>query len=666
MTRRSRSTTRRDEQGAVLVMTALCIVLLLVIVAIVIDLGATRGERRNAQLAVDNATSTAGLTLGDEGAVAACETALDYLELNLDSGPLTGGDCDTFDFILSACSDATSRADTWTSADGTFTVTIEHPVPDDSDLMASSSTIGANGLAIDAAADGTGCERIGIDIVTTGDAYFGNIVGDDERTSRIHAVALSTQPDPDELVVPAFLMLDRTACQSIFTNTGTNSTGLTYPDGTQRPDGILVHHNGQQPGVVHTDSDGSDCGNGTSDKAIWAAKPSSLNTIFVEALDADNPGVASAVAPDGKRAGGGINVPATQGQVVSRTPVDDIYQSAITYFHSQAYAAVTAAGQPANSNRYDCDGQPVGPQNATFTTAYIDCSFPPSEKPDFTLTGPTTVVFSEGVSLGNASRISLPTATTVNVRGGLSVSGGGGDNWAAFQAPAVRNMHVGGRIVITSNAILNLGAAPVSSNTMPTCTSTSPTARLAAFSPNGNADPALDISGRAALCAATVYLAGPRTFPDGTANNSYTELSLESGPPDCSPTQPCPWVTGNPSPGARFALTGEVTWRAPSATSAPLTPDIALPTSGGVEDLALWAEGAEKSEVKSGATLRTAGVYFTPNSVVELRSGNADTNPVDAQFIARQVKVFAGLFTMRPTLTNSVPVPLPRINNLIR
>src|SRR3546814_1497592 len=53
----------QDDRGATLIITALLMVALILIVAIVIDLGATRSDRRGIQAAVDNATAAAGQSL---------------------------------------------------------------------------------------------------------------------------------------------------------------------------------------------------------------------------------------------------------------------------------------------------------------------------------------------------------------------------------------------------------------------------------------------------------------------------------------------------------------------------------------------------------------------------------------------------------------------------
>jgi hypothetical protein len=663
---------RRDERGAVLVLSALMMVALVLVVAIVIDLGATRSDRRSSQLAVDNAASSAGYVLAESDAVAACEAALAYLRATLAAAPFTGGDCNTFAFdSTTPCSAVDQRTDEWVS--GIYTVLLEHPVPASSPLMRGSSTIGSETIPSSApgGADGDKCDRFGVQVATRSSSFFGGIAGQSERHSSSHAVALSMDGTPTQRIVPGFLLLDRTACQAVRTRTGAGSAKPPYPDGTARPDGILVHSNGTQAGTIHADSDGSDCGRATGDKVIWANEVGgALPTIYLEGLTPSTYGDLYAVAPDGARAGGGIRGNVGGGDVVSRRPVDDIFKTSIASFHSEAYPEVIGAGPPASSNTYDCNGDPVGAIDPAFTTAYIDCA---GGDPSFTLTGPTKVVFSNGLSLGNSKRVRLQTATTISIRGGLAVNGGGGANWAAFQAPAVRNMYVGGRVTVAGNGLLNIGAPAVTtaSISLPTCGSTPPTSRLAIFSPTGDSNAALEISGRAALCATTVYLAGPLQIPQTSsgplvANTSYSYLA-DTTTSGCSATLPCPLVAGNLAPGAHVRLGGEVTWRAPvNTTGSPLPDDMPLPANGGITGLALWAEGAPTAYVGKGATLNTAGVFFLPNATAELRSGNASTDPVDAQFIARTIDLFAGTFSMRPTIANAVPVPSPKIHNLIR
>jgi hypothetical protein len=268
--------------------------------------------------------------------------------------------------------------------------------------------------------------------------------------------------------------------------------------------------------------------------------------------------------------------------------------------------------------------------------------------------------------LNNSGRLLVQNTPDVTIRGGLDLNGGGGNNWSGFQGPQVRNMQVGGRVNVTDHGTFSLGASVVTTRDLPTCLTPAPTSRLTIFSATGDTRPALDVSGRLALCATTVYLAGPRTFPNGTANNVYSRQSLESGP-ECNPSLPCPLVSGNGSAGAYPAMTkGDIIWHAPTTPGVTLTPNMPLPTDGGIEDLALWGESALISKIGSGSTLRTRGIYFTPNSAVELRGGNSATEPVDAQFISRTVKMLGGTYTMRPSPANSVPIPAPGSVSLIR
>ena len=195
----------RTDHGSVIVLMALGITAIFLIVEIVIDLSATRSDRRNGQLAVDNAASSAGYAFADTDAVDACNTAIDYLEVTLDT-TFSGYDCSGF----AVCPGALPIE---ASAPG-YLLTLTHPVDDTSPLMAKPSTIGASSTPFSLDLPGTPCQRIGVELTTTGDSYFGGIAGQDSRTSTVHSVVLVAPPaDGDRLINLA--VLERHDCDAI-------------------------------------------------------------------------------------------------------------------------------------------------------------------------------------------------------------------------------------------------------------------------------------------------------------------------------------------------------------------------------------------------------------------------------------------------------------------
>ena len=105
---------------------------------------------------------------------------------------------------------------------------------------------------------------------------------------------------------------------------------------------------------------------------------------------------------------------------------------------------------------------------------------------------------------------------------------------------------------------------------------------------------------------------------------------------------------------------GSLQWSAPNQLTVQPTPG-----SVGFEDLALWGETANLSELKSGGDLRARGVYFLPNDRMEFRSP-ASATPQDAQFISRSLALLQGTLRMQPTPSNVVQVPLLGGSGLVR
>lgn len=674
------------DRGAILILFALTLVIIFMMVAFAVDLGFGRSDRRTNRSYSDLAAIAAGYHLAGNAdlnrfapqadPVEACKAAIRSLQTNAPDFQPSSADFSPYADAEAACTAHFATCDPSNLPlivpSGPWELTITHPV---SDSSISDSNFGADGLTDEDGDDP--CERMGIDLGHSRDTYFARVVGIPEVHTAGSAVVRGRLPDPNERVVPAFFMLDRTMCKAIWTNVG---AGTAAPDPSLLyGDGILVRSTGsgpeEQAGFMHTDSNAAECNPSvTGDYAVFAREPGGYDTMVVEPSASGQDGVIESTATNGRSGAGGTNVPVSVGDVIGREPVDEVYQSAITQLHGIASAAVNDTGAPVSPDptnnpviTYDCAGAPSTPPPASGPwIAYVNCA-------DFggPLTANASTVVFEGASVGNGQLVSFPNATNVTVRGLLQIDG-------TLHLPSAQNMYVGERFVVGSNGVVGLNAvydAAVSpSSTNPRCNANGAgpvagsTTRLVVFSPTGGApkDEAFVSAGRLAMCATTVYLPGEKN------DSSYDEKSVTSGA-ECSAEYPCPLVGANDIPGARYALSGDVNWFAPDTSTAALTAGMPLPPSGGIEDLALWGEGGgstnqtEGSSVKGGGTLFTySGVFFSPNSKVELQSGNANTGPVDAQFIARAVTILGGRFEMQPALQNTVPVPVRGSFQLIR
>jgi hypothetical protein len=85
------------------------------------------------------------------------------------------------------------------------------------------------------------------------------------------------------------------------------------------------------------------------------------------------------------------------------------------------------------------------------------------------------------------------------------------------------------------------------------------------------------------------------------------------------------------------------------------------------EDLAMWTESNERSEIKGQGTSVTTGVFFAPNATVDFSGQATQSQPRNAQFIARRLWLSGqGTLVLRPNPADSVQTPIPGGWSLIR
>lgn len=236
------------ERGAVLVLTAAAMLLIMGIAAITVDLAATRNDRSHNQAAADSAAAAAVVAMSQGSPAQGCEAATDYLEYHLDTSSLDI-DCSV---LLSGCDTATS-ARTVSGTSGTTTVSITYPVPDTDPLMGS-STVGLP-VVTGTKADGDACDRIAVLLTEDRSTFFAGVVGVERSRTSVHSVALAGV-DPDEVSNINLLLLNKTDCATISVSGGGSNGGVTVLPVVDPVTGE-VH-----PGSISVDSDGSACGGG--------------------------------------------------------------------------------------------------------------------------------------------------------------------------------------------------------------------------------------------------------------------------------------------------------------------------------------------------------------------------------------------------------------------
>ncbi len=222
-------------------MVALSLIMLLGVAAFAIDLSAMRLDRTLDQRVADAAASAGALATYESGGQTGCETALAYVELNVPQiGSLATSGCSS---VPASCDPLIATEVTQTA--GRFTVTMVYPVPDANALM-NPGALGSSSQPV-VTADGDPCERFGVRIAATHEASFAQVIGFEEGTTTVHAVARAFLPPPSGTPIN-LLILDRFGCETLKAsgNGGIIVDAIVDPD-----DGTLL------PGEAAADSDGS-------------------------------------------------------------------------------------------------------------------------------------------------------------------------------------------------------------------------------------------------------------------------------------------------------------------------------------------------------------------------------------------------------------------------
>lgn len=653
---------RQRERGVTLVLVALSLTVLFIIVALVIDYGFVQNTRQTGKTTTDAAVS-AGVNSLAPDAVArpwrgVCE-AYRYVQANepdrtftvtyLDGNetPVSGSPCSSLLTQQCLAGDPSSWA--WLRAtDGERVIDIRsgYTLPDPNFPEDAGSYAGDVGAP---------CDHLAVIAADVDPAYFGGIVGAVDYDTAIRSVG-RIKIGSINTGVPAFLMLDRTDCEVLSQQVGASEGG------------IIVESSGAgTPGIIHVDSAGTPCigASGNSPNA-YVVYSSELGTggsprpgLRVDGATAATKGILSLYAlaagntTNAWATAAGVSADIVSGAVISRTPVDEKYNPpspgtpTIKNLHEATVTLANAASVPAGYTQVASGGgcnNLDGNITVPTSRAFVNCPGGVTIGATLTFTNATHVVFNGPVDIGNNRALFMPVATNVVV-GGTSARG-----------LTVAN---GGRLGLNSTSFTNDDAS-----TRAACNAADgPASRISTLTvfgggSSGGTEGAVNIGGRAAICKTAAYLAGPKSV--GTHNAQ--QVVNGSGHPTCVAATPCP-LTGasNVAQNAHLIVSGTVRWTAPNRLTSTTPPAGAV----GTEDLALWTEAPQDSQIKSGGVLDAQGVFFLPNSYLLMRSP-ADFTPRDAQFIARKLKLLQGTLQMRPTAANNVQIPILESTSLVR
>ncbi|MEA3218039.1 MAG: hypothetical protein QOJ19_4195 [Acidimicrobiia bacterium] len=224
---------------------ALSMIAILAVLAIVIDLGATRSFRRDARSAADAGAAAGAVALSDTSSgTPTCVDAMAYAFRDVGDSPSSGAIGAACGSMVAACSGSAARTATLTF--NSTTVTVTNPVPDGSPLMDGTSLGGGVTQAVNAAVDGTPCDRVGVEITRPQPSFFRGVVGGGPSTYTVHSVAVHTTGPGRGEPTPALVALNQSACKAI-----DSGNGLIYLIGNEKG-----------PGIAYSDSDGPSCSAG--------------------------------------------------------------------------------------------------------------------------------------------------------------------------------------------------------------------------------------------------------------------------------------------------------------------------------------------------------------------------------------------------------------------
>jgi hypothetical protein len=401
----------RGERGATVVMVAMVLGALILVAALVVDMGGARSDQRANVVTADSAALAGAAELASSGS-AACTAAWKYVMATVGASAAAPA-CSS---LAAACSTSTAvRRVSATIED--LTVTFTHPVPAADPLMGTQPVT---------ASDGAACDRFGVRIRQV----HGEVLGGTPTTVSSSAVARLGK-DTGTAAVAALVVLNKTRCNALA------SLGSAV---------ITVTATATTPGRIVTDSDASAC---LASEVVIDTN----NTASITAQSAGtSPGVVSAYALTTRpvnafQASDNINPkPTAQARQVTRSPVDWRYNcktanacpTPAAPYVDQLVTAHSGTGLPTGFTRYSTTYSCSIAAKTTVTVPvgkwWVDCTSGLDIKGTLLFRGGTVVLDKApvigsggvwGVGCTLAACTNDPDASTVYLRSGnLDLSGG--------------------------------------------------------------------------------------------------------------------------------------------------------------------------------------------------------------------------------------------------
>ena len=688
-TRRARR--RRDERGAIAIIVAVSMVLILVAAAMVMDFGLVRIDRQVDRSAADSATLAGlhALNTGDGTShpyLGVC-TAIRYLKSNdarfagiaettgwtNGMGSATGNGCSDVALHNQKCV-PTNKA-TWAKFHwaGTWQgVSLEVIV--ESGYVFTGSTWAEESLPASSADTGDreqlGCDQLAVTVKQSRKPGLGSLATSSDLVTAIRSVG-RVKPVPGKSA-PALLLLQRTGCPVLRAGNSGGGSGTFI-----HVLGAITSHGTSQPGTIHSDSDALGCSGGSNDNVF---------------IGAQNAGIAAYAAPlvsnptqaDPKKPGSITSVAAANGAAanVIRDSLDNVHGStALTSGGTkQEVTARTLIGRGLVDQRYFggvksalsaasgifLAGSTSAPSGWTSLNGANACKATQAQVNALGLTSTSSLyVNCSGKFVGDGAGVSIP-AGRVYFRGWLNPSG-------LVKLPNAHHVYIGNQSDVTDAISLGTGSSfemNMAGNLTAggTCADTQGPSKAALFVRSGD----FKESGNGTmlrLCRTTAFMMGGRA--DGCVP------TVEGTAPTSTP---CTGINSGLGNGQLTQQGGDVDWTPPdtidatldSVTQAPLPEATAAWSDpNGPEDLALWSESASNTSttynMNGGGLFHVRGIYMVPNASRFKLSGGAGMSLTNAQYIVTSIELNGGTqITLSVNPDSAVTLPDLGLVGLVR
>lgn len=677
------------ERGAVAIMVALSMTVILVVAAMVLDFGLVRVDRQIDKSAADAATVAGlhGLNTGDGAPhpyVGVC-TAVRYLKANHARfsgvtegagwsnglGTATGSGCSDLGLRNKICKpeDKSSWARwTWTgtSRGVDLNITVEsgydlaaNPWAEDS-LPASSGDTGDP--------EREGCDQLAVTIEQSREPGLGSLATDSDLRTAIRSVGRIKAVPGDS--APAMLLLKRTGCPVLVTGAPGGGSFI-------RVNGAVSSDGNSQPGTIHSDSDGAGCTGGNNS---WVYGGLAANGIVAFAA----PLVSNLTSPDPAKPGSITSVAAANGLsgAVVRDSSSHVYGSSLLSV-TDAATKTDVTGRSLVTRglvdqRYFGGVKPA--MDGALSVFAAGATAPPAGWTNLTAADPCKPTAAEVSALNlnassnlyvncNSKFVGDAAGNTINA--GRVYFRGWVNPAASLKLPQAHHVYVGNHGSLSADAISIGTGAEIQVNTVGNldatgnCTTGQSTSKAVLFVRRGTYK---QTGGLLRMCRTTAMMLG-----GGLAATTTTDVGCVPRNPGAAPTnEPCPGATSLLGSGQFTQQGGGINWTAPDSMDLTTDPVTGEPTPAAVaawnnpdgpEDLALWSESGTSASsnfsMAGGGLFRVRGVFMVPNADPMTISGGSTMNLTNAQYVASSLRLNGNNTSVTMSVEPNSAVVLP-------